>query len=108
MKNLKEQYKKLFKGKTGSNDKGLLKEVEVQPAGATPYMQVTVEVNVPLFEAAVEAAGANLIVDLTDANQLKQLALIVEEDLQSWFERNSDQWLEEGMSEGVYDDFVTL
>jgi hypothetical protein len=82
-------------------------EVEVQAAGGTPYMQVTVDVNVPLFEAAADAVDAKLIVDLSDANQLKKLAQTVEEDLETWLGNNGGQWLEEGIDQGVYDDFIT-
>jgi hypothetical protein len=130
--NLQEQYKKLFKGKAGSNDKGLLKEAhawERTPGKPLPTLKdvtekhnksfneatvsgkdlvLTLTVPMAMFQNTADELEAQVIVDSNDANQLKQLAATMEDDLQTWFERNGDQWLEEGMSEGVYDDFVTL
>ena len=69
---------------------------------------LTLTVPMAMFQNTADELEAQVIVDSNDANQLKQLAATMEDDLQTWFERNGDQWLEEGMSEGVYDDFITL
>lgn len=67
---------------------------------------LTLKVPVELFRDAAEAMEFSLDPDLeASPTMLKQLAATMEDDLDTWFGNNGGEWIEEGISENVYDDF---
>ena len=42
-----------------------------------------------------------------DKAQQQKLAETMREDLETWLGNNGAQWLEDGIDQGVYDDFIT-
>ena len=70
-------------------------------------IEVTLTIPLQMFISAVEEQGYGVDPDLeASPNMLKQLAVTMEDDLQTWFERNGGEWLAEGLDENVYDDFL--
>lgn len=68
---------------------------------------LTLHVPLSLFEEAAKAFDNTLDPDLEQSpTMLKQLALAMEDDLDTWFQGNGEEWLIEGISENVYDDFL--
>jgi hypothetical protein len=100
-------------------------EWEALPTKATGYMHVyegglneaaieggdmlvlTLKVPVETFKDAAKAMEIYLDVDLeASPTMLKQLAATMEDDLDTWFGNNGGEWLEDGISQDVYDDFL--
>ena len=70
-------------------------------------IEVTLTIPLQMFISAVEEQGYGVDPDLeASPNMLNQLAVTMEDDLQTWFERNGGEWLAEGLDENVYDDFL--
>ncbi len=102
--NLQENYNRLFKGKARSNDGTLINEATVSGGD----IEVTLTIPLQMFISAVEEQGYSVDPDLeASPNMLKQLAVTMEDDLQTWFERNGGEWLAEGLDENVYEDFIS-
>lgn len=68
---------------------------------------LTLKVPLWIFREAAEAMEMGLDPDLeASPSMLKQLAATMEEDLDSWFQNEGGQWLENGIDFNVYDDFL--
>ncbi len=76
-------------------------------AGGDIEMTVTFDNAVKWFLEAAEEMDANIIMDPNDKAQQQRLAETVREDLENWLGNNGAQWLEDGIAQGVYDDFIT-
>jgi hypothetical protein len=69
---------------------------------------LTLKVPLELFRDAAEAMEYDLDPDLeASPNMLKQLAATMEDDLDLWFGNNGGEWLEDGINQNVYDDFLS-
>lgn len=69
---------------------------------------LTLKVPLELFRDAAEAMDMSLDADLeASPNMLKQLAATMEDDLDTWFGNEGGEWLENGIDQNVYDDFLT-
>ena len=68
---------------------------------------LTLKVPLETFRDAVEAMDKKVVSGLeANSTMLKQLAATMEDDLDTWFGRNGGEWLEEGLDQNVYDEFV--
>ena len=86
--------------------KGGLSEAAVE---GSDVLVLTLKVPVEMFRDAAEAMEFSLDPDLeASPTLLKQLAATMEDDLYTWFQGNGGEWIEEGISENVYDDLPTL
>ena len=90
--------------------KGGLNEAAVEGGD---MLVLTLKVPLEMFRDAAEAMDMYPNGDLEaspsfgfDGTILKQLAATMEDDLYTWFQRNGGEWIEEGISENVYDDFL--
>lgn len=84
---------------------GGLKEAAVEGGD---LLVLTLKVPLELFRDAAEAMDMSLNADLeASPNMLKQLAATMEDDLDTWFGNNGGEWLEEGINQEVYDDFLS-
>ena len=86
-----------------STQKNVVNEASIEGGD----LVLTLHVPLSLFKEAAEAFDNTLDPDLEQSpTMLKQLALTMEDDLDTWFQGNGGEWLEEGISENVYDDFL--
>ena len=86
-----------------STQKNVVNEASIEGGD----LVLTLRVPLSLFKEAAEAFDNTLDPDLEQSpTMLKQLALTMEDDLDTWFQGNGGEWLEEGISENVYDDFL--
>ena len=86
-----------------STQKSVVNEASIEGGD----LVLTLRVPLSLFKEAAEAFDNTLDPDLEQSpTMLKQLALTMEDDLDTWFQGNGGEWLEEGISENVYDDFL--
>lgn len=76
-------------------------------AGGDVEMTVMFERAVEYFLTSAEEMDANIIMDPNDKAQQQKLAETMREDLEIWLGNNGAQWLEDGIAQGVYDDFIT-
>ena len=70
-------------------------------------MTVMFEKAIEYFMQAAEEMGASIIMDPNDKTQQQKLAEAMREDLEIWLGNNGGQWLEDGIDQGVYDEFIT-
>ena len=88
---------------TAKHNASIVKEANVSGGD----LVLTLHVPLSLFEQAAEAFDNTLKPRLAqDPNMLRQLALTMEDDLDTWFQGNGGEWIEDGISENVYDDFL--
>ena len=86
-----------------STQKNVVNEASIEGGD----LVLTLRVPLSLFKDAANAFDNTLDPDLEQSpTMLKQLALTMEDDLDTWFQGNGGEWLEEGISENVYDDFL--
>ena len=86
-----------------STQKSVVNEASIEGGD----LVLTLRVPLSLFKDAANAFDNTLDPDLEQSpTMLKQLALTMEDDLDTWFQGNGGEWLEEGISENVYDDFL--
>jgi len=84
--------------------KGGLNEATIE---GDDMLVLTLKVPVETFKDAAKAMEMYLDVDLeASPTMLKQLAATMEDDLDTWFGNNGGEWLEDGISQDVYDDFL--
>ena len=76
-------------------------------AGGDVEMTVMFEKAVEYFLTSAEEMGANIIMNPNDKAQQQKLAETIREDLEIWLGNNGAQWLEDGIDQGVYDEFIT-
>lgn len=93
-----------------SSDTEVTNEAAVE---GSDVLVLTLKVPLEMFRDAAEAMDMYPNGDLEaspsfgfDGTILKQLAATMEDDLYTWFEGNGGEWIEEGISENVYDDFL--
>ena len=93
-----------------SSDTEVTNEAAVE---GSDVLVLTLKVPLEMFRDAAEAMDMYPNGDLEaspsfgfDGTILKQLAATMEDDLYTWFQRNGGEWIEEGISENVYDDFL--
>jgi hypothetical protein len=68
---------------------------------------LTLKVPVELFIDAARSMEMYPDADLeASPTMLKQLAATMEDDLDTWFGNNGGEWLEDGIGQNVYDDFL--
>ena len=68
---------------------------------------LTLKIPLETFMDAAEDMGMSVNSDLeASPSMLKQLAATIEDDLDTWFGNNGDEWFKEGLEQNVYDDFL--
>ena len=88
-----------------STQKSVVNEASVEGED----LVLTLHVPLSLFKEAAESFDNTLKPDLGDGNasaMLKELALTMEDDLDTWFQGNGEDWLIEGIGDNVYDDYL--
>ena len=85
---------------------------ERQREGSITTTDLVLKIHVPLelFKETAEAFDNTLIDDFEDPTKKKAameaLALTMEDDLDTWFQGNGEEWLIEGIGDNVYDDYL--
>ena len=83
---------------------GGLKEATIEGGD---LLVLTLKVPLELFKDAAEAMEYGLDPDVeASPSMLKQLAATMEDDLDMWFGNNGGEWIENGIDQNVYDDFL--
>jgi len=94
----------------GVDDEGPALEENINEARVSGGdLELTLKFPLEMFKDAVENMDMELDPDLeASPSMLKQLAATMEDDLDSWFENEGGEWLENGIDQNVYDDFLNV
>jgi len=72
-----------------------------------PNQMLKLEVTIKAGTLIDMFGGAEVLAaTVNDPNKFKQFTATVEEDLVNWFNQYGDEWANEGVESGNYDDFI--
>jgi hypothetical protein len=93
-----------------STQKSVVSERQREGSITTTDLVLKIHVPLELFKEVAEDFDNTLIDDFEDPTKKKAameaLALTMEDDFNTWFDVNGDEWLEDAIGDNKYDDFL--